>query len=367
MKNNKDINDLIADESFINYCRNASEKDVAFWEKYISENPSVRPLIEQAREQFVLVFNAMAIADLDEQSQRLEERLSRKEKAPVIKLEDSKDFKPNRTISRLKIGGIAASLLTAGLFAGWYFTAPKVKESRSYSAAYGERKNIQLPDGSVVNMNAGSRIEIDADFGTASRKVKLEGEAFFDVKHNESLPFVVQTPAMDIKALGTAFDVKAYRDETITETSLIRGLVEITLKENSNRRVLLHPNQKIVWKHPGTAKEKTDLMISAAKSIDTDSHQPEKIRVTERGDIKEIAWKENKLVFEDDSFSDIAVLLQRWYGVQMNFSDEAIKNYRFTAAFEKEDLKTVLGLLKESRDFDFTIETGENVTVSISK
>ena len=89
-----------------------------------------------------------------------------------------------------------------------------------------------------------SKIE---SFGVFNRDVYLEGEAFFDVKHNAKLPFIVRTPAMDVKALGTAFDVKAYLNEKTTETSLIRGLLEVTLKEGSTRTMLLYPNQKIKY------------------------------------------------------------------------------------------------------------------------
>ena len=85
------------------------------------------------------------------------------------------------------------------------------------------------------------------------------------------------------------------------------------------------------------------------------------------GDIKEIAWKENKLIFDDQDFGDIAVLLERWYGVKINFKDNALRNYRFTGIFEKEDLNTVLDFLKESRNFNYTIEKDEPLTVNLFK
>ena len=88
---------------------------------------------------------------------------------------------------------------------------------------------------------------------------------------------------------------------------------------------------------------------------------------TDRGDLKEIAWTENKLVFGDDSLEDIAVLLSRWYGVQIEFANDAIRHYRFTGEFEKEELVTVLGFMKESKKFNYEIIPGDPVTYRLSE
>jgi ferric-dicitrate binding protein FerR (iron transport regulator) len=85
------------------------------------------------------------------------------------------------------------------------------------------------------------------------------------------------------------------------------------------------------------------------------------------GVIKEIAWKENKLVFEDEEFDAIAILLERWYAVKINFKDNEVRKYRFTGMFEKEKLETVLEFLKESRNFNYFIESGESITVNLLK
>jgi len=223
-----------------------------------------------------------------------------------------------------------------------------------------------LPDGSVVNLNAGSKIQIADTFDRSVRDVYLSGEAFFDVKHNPEKPFIVHTADMDVRAIGTAFDIKAYGEEKVTQAALIRGLVEVTLKKN-NDKILLYPSQKITWTNSTSSADKE---TESPKSI---SHQipvsivPEKIKVTQQGDIKEIAWKDNKLIFEDDSLGEIAHMLERWYGVQILFKNEDIRNYRYTGVFEREDLKTLLEFLKESRQFTFRIDNGETQTVYLTK
>ncbi len=369
MKSDKmDMNDLLSDESFINYCKKSSTADVIFWEKYLIENPDQQLEIELAKEKFLQLFNALAASDMDEQVALLENRLNLSEPAPIIQMERSGKRKSKKILLQvIKIIAVAALLVAGSFFTLNYLNHNRTKSIRSFVCAYGERKNIQLPDGSNVTLNGGSKIEINGTFGSTTRDVYLEGEAFFDVKHNTKLPFIVHTSTMDVRALGTAFDVKAYQNEKITETSLIRGIVEVTLKENNNRVMRLYPNQKIQWDHSlAKVGNNSSTTNSGDKLIATDSLM-KKLGITSNGDIKEIAWKENKLIFEDDLFTDIAVLLERWYGVKIAFKDEDIENYRFTGTFEKEDLNTVLDFLKESRSFNYSIETGENTTVKLSK
>jgi len=362
------IEDLLSDESFINYCKGSSPGDIAFWENYITVNPGRRVLVEHAKETYIQLFSALAYADMEEQVTHLKNSIDEPGAvAPIIQMEQFEKRKQGRLLPLLfKI--TAAAILLAGLFftVNYFFTR-KGDGIKTYMAAYGERKNIQLPDGSNVTLNAGSNIKINEKFGMGTRDVYLEGEAFFEVKHDTSLPFIVHTTAMDVKALGTAFNVKAYLDEKITETSLIRGLVEVTLKENNNLKMLLYPNQKIEWEHLNAGIAQNNLTAKKVNALDVTDSLEKKLVLTNTGDIKEIAWKENKLIFDDEGFDDIAVLLERWYGVKINFKDSSIRNYRFTGGFEKEDLNTVLEFLKESKSFNYTIERGETLIVNLSK
>lgn len=363
-----DISDLLADESFINYCKKSSPGDVAFWENYILEHPDQNLLIEEAIEKFIQLFNVLAEADRDEQLTLLTNRLNLMEPAPVVEMARIEKKLSNIILTQVFKFSAAAVLLATVLFTVINYNTGHRKSLKTFVAAYGERKNIQLPDGSVVTLNGGSKIEINESFGASIRDVYLEGEAFFDVKHNVALPFIVHTPAMDVKALGTAFNVKAYLNEKITETSLIKGLVEVTLKENNNRIMLLYPNQKIKWEHSfGKDAVNNSSKVKIGGTLNMADSLMKKLVVTDEGDIKEIAWKENKLIFEDELFGDIAILLERWYGVKIEFKDDAIRNYRFTGIFQKEDLITVLDFLKESRDFNYKTEPGEILKVNLSK
>lgn len=362
------IEDLLSDESFINYCKKTSPGDIARWETFKEERPDHKMVIESARASFMEIFNAMAIADRDEQETRLRSRLNLVEQAPIVQMSGYEEKKPKKYFSvLLKLTAAVAAVF----FAGYFIINDRsnsAKESlKSFVAANGERKNFQLPDGSIVTLNAGSKMTINDSYGISTRDIFLEGEAFFDVKHNKELPFIVHTPAMDVKALGTSFNVKAYPCEK-SEASLVKGLVEVTLKEEKNRKVLLHPNQKIEWMMPnaetyvsGTATVKVDKKRNSINNL------VQSLTKTDDGDVKEIAWIENKLVFDDEAFADIAILLERWYGVKIEFADDVIRSYRFTGIFEKEELGTVLSFLKESKSFNYEIIPGETLIVKLYK
>lgn len=362
-----DIEDLLADESFINYCKRTSQTDIDRWESYLLANPDQRIYIENAKAGFVSLFNAMAIADRDEQEALMRNKLITTELAPVVQMRGYNE-KESWKLSSLLLKFTAAAAVI--LIVAYLITSQNGNSSKEspkvFVSIYGERKNFQLPDGSVVILNAGSKMKINDNYGISSRDIYLEGEAFFDVKHNKDLPFIVHTPAMDVKAVGTAFNVKAYPGEKMTETSLVRGLVEVTLKKEKNRKVLLHPNEKVQWNlqvaETGSDEISTGKMN---KTVNPGQGLLQNLTRTDGDDIKEIAWIENKLVFADESFDDIAVLLERWYGVKIEFADDEIRHYRFTGNFEKEKIDAVLSFLKESKNFNYEIIAGDTLTVKL--
>lgn len=359
------IEDLLSDESFINYCKKTSVADIARWESQKTKSHEHKLLIESAQLAFIDMFNALATADLAEQETRLRNRLNVVEQAPVVQLAVYEEKTKTKIRSLLlKLAIAAVFIVVAGYALRSLFKKETSKDNlRAFVSAKGERKNFQLPDGSVVTLNAGSKIIIDNSYGVSTRDIYLQGEAFFDVKHDKATPFIVHTPAMDIKALGTSFNVKAYPCEKSIEASLVKGLVEITLKDEENKKVLLHPNQKIEWKYAGNQRRVAIMNKKSGSPEDL----IQSLTKTDGGDLKEIAWTENKLVFAGDSLEEIAVLLGRWYGVNIEFGDNAIRNYRFTGEFEKEELSTVLSFLKESKNFNYEIIPGDTTLYRLYK
>ena len=108
----------------------------------------------------------------------------------------------------------------------------------------GQRVNLDLPDGSNVWLNAGTKMQYPVSFMTGKREVILDGEAYFEVVHNEKSPFVVHTSTLDVEVLGTKFNVEAYSARKIFETSLMEGKVKVKLPHDDKNSVVLVPNQK---------------------------------------------------------------------------------------------------------------------------
>jgi transmembrane sensor len=354
------VTDLLKNESFINYCRRLNERDLQYWEKFIAEHPEKKPLIDEAVHEYSILFTALANADLEEQMQKLRLKLEADETAPVVALHNTGRNFFRRF--RYLVGTAAILLLAAGYFLWKQPEATAVApEEIEYASKPGERKSFQLPDGTQVSLNAGSSISVGDLYGQTTRDVYLKGEAFFEVQHNKQVPFIVHTSDMDVKALGTAFNVRSYNGEK-SETALLRGLVEVTLKKDNNRKVLLHPDEKISWST--LAKNNVNTTVTPPSKKETDDGPAIKpVKKLDDGSVKEVAWMENKLAFEGDAFEDIVPQLARWYNVEIRFDAEEVKQYHFTATFKKEKLEQVLAILSTGRPFKYRYE-GKTIVIS---
>jgi transmembrane sensor len=282
-------------------------------------------------------------------------------------------FRPRKPFYQ-RTGTVAAFVCAIAIALVWitnpFAPTPQVanhqdrEPASEISTRYGSKTNIVLPDGSRVWLNAGSKITYDKDFGETSRNLQLTGEAYFDVVHNSSRPFVIHTKAMDIKVLGTEFNVKSYPDEKTTETSLIRGSIEVTLNERKADRIILKPNEKLV-----VSNEQVDDTVAVAKKAKAATQKPLISLSTLKyfsidSTILETSWVQNRLVFEDESFEEIAIRMSRWYGVQFYFADEEIKSLRFTGNFKDETMEDALKAMQITADFVYRIS--DNI-VTITK
>jgi ferric-dicitrate binding protein FerR (iron transport regulator) len=189
-------------------------------------------------------------------------------------------------------------------------------------APAGSRMHIELGDGTKVWLNHGSKLKYPYHFDGDIRKVFLTGEAYFEVAHNAKIPFIVGTNRIDVKATGTAFNVSAYPDDDVVETTLVEGKVILyERKTNSEIKVLT----------PGEC-----LKFNAQKDVYT---------LDAGNTLKYTAWKDGLLVFKNDNVDDIAKKLARWYNIDVEITNQKIKEYPFTATFSKETLPQVLELL----------------------
>lgn len=220
-------------------------------------------------------------------------------------------------------------------------------------------REVTLSDGSTIWLNEGSTISVSKEFNLKKRELWLIGEAFFDVAKNKEKPFIIHTNKINIKVLGTAFNVKSYPEEKSVETSLIRGSVEITLDEHPDAKYILKPNQKLVIP---VVENQEDVHISASgkqKQEDAGVHFSTLGKVPDghSGEIiAEVSWKERKLAFYETSFSELAEQLEKRFQVPLVFEDKITEDLVFTGVFNKETLAQVLHALSLSAPFHYRIE-----------
>ncbi|MBC9913606.1 FecR family protein [Chitinophaga varians] len=198
----------------------------------------------------------------------------------------------------------------------------------------------RLPDGTAVWLNKKSKLTC---YPGDDRTVSLEGEAFFDVAKNPAHPFVIHTERMDITVLGTTFNVKAYKNDVSDETLLVSGAVEITLREQESSKIRLRPNEKIIL-HTSSSKQHPTTVYEVKNSV-----------ANQDSTLNETLWRENKLVFSHETFEQIAVKMERWYGVNIHIQDPSLKKLLFTAIFENETVDQTLTALQLSAPFHYQI------------
>lgn len=271
---------------------------------------------------------------------------------------------------------IAAAILGVILITGVFFsknTSLRAKENRpiaqtsEISTHNGSKTNLTLPDGTKVWLNGGSKLTYESSFGNTYREVSLSGEAFFDVTKNPQKPFIIHTSKMDIRVLGTAFNVKCYPDEKKFETSLIRGSIEVTLKDRPTEKVYLKPNEKLTLindeivadKKENIAEKKQSIPLIAEPmvAIGYITHQPDDNSVIET------SWVENKLVFIGETFEEVGLKMERWYGVNISIADEKLKKEHLTGSFEKETIDQALDALQITTSFKYTINK-DKITIT---
>ena len=225
----------------------------------------------------------------------------------------------------------------------------------------GSKTNVVLPDGTKVWINADSRLSYNKSFGKYTREVYLQGEAYFDVVKDVKKPFVVHTHDMDVRVLGTTFNVKAYPENDNSEATLIKGIVEVTLKKDSMKKIVLKPNEKL------SVFEKTGRTDIGQRSTPGDEkpHILVTNTITPINDsvVMEVQWTKNRLVFNNMKLGDVVKELSRWYNINVTVTDEFLKNTEYSGTFEDESIQQVIEALKLTGGFQYKIDKN-SVTIT---
>lgn len=244
------------------------------------------------------------------------------------------NHKPARTKwSLLRVAAAILLLLTTAYLATTTTNIFEENGLKMVSTAKGEIKRVVLPDSTVVYLNTESRLHFPASFKEGSRKVILSGEGFFDVSHDARRPFSIQLDKGMIKVLGTSFNVKAYATEDIVKTSVSSGKVAFTTQDGQGDTTLIRPNEVLSYSKKEQHLEK------------------------EIADLKQnLAWMDNKIVFNANTLEEIAYELERYFDIQITFKDEHLKHCKMTGTFNKGSYQDILSTLTMTNTFEYRME-----------
>ena len=196
----------------------------------------------------------------------------------------------------------------------------------------GEKSYLQLPDGTRVWLNSCTTLEYAENYGHSNRSIYLDGEAYFEVAKNKDLPFVVKANGIDVKAIGTAFNVSAYMEDSQLTTTLFNGKVAVqpTL---TKQEVLLEPNQVAVY---DKSRNKIEVVPYDKKLF--------------------AQWRGGFLSFKMMYLQDITKLLERNYNVVFRYENQGIKKLRFSGSFRNNEvLSEILNVIKTNTGIRYQI------------
>jgi ferric-dicitrate binding protein FerR (iron transport regulator) len=270
--------------------------------------------------------------------------------------EKHKTFSLKKYRNLIAIAAVLLVIVSVSLF--YFSRGDKFSPDTQIVAGKGIRKKIKLPDGTMVWLNSDSKLSYESDINQKKRRiVYLVGEAFFDVAHRQSQPFIVRTDKICVKVLGTAFNIKAYPIDKKSEATLIRGSIELSVNDRSEQKILLSPSEKFALvEDKKVTHAKSNTLPDLPKDITLMIEHVVPVRIGDNEYIEETSWRDSQLVFRNESLDDLKPKLERWFNVQIKFDKEQPKSYRFTGVFKNETLEETLKAMQLIKPFNFKLK-----------
>lgn len=242
-----------------------------------------------------------------------------------------------------RYAAMIAVILAVGCFSYWQGEV-NVKDTFadiSVEAPLGSRTKLYLPDGTLVWLNAGSRMTYSQGFGVDNRKVELAGEGYFEVRRNEKLPFFVKTKDLQLQVLGTKFNFRNYPEDNEVVVSLLEGKVELNNLLKKEKDAVLSPDERaILNKANGLMTLETVTASNASQ------------------------WTDGYLFFDEELLPDIVKELERSYNVNIRIDNDSLNSFRFYGNFvrREQSIQEVLDALASTEKIHYKIE-GRNITI----
>ncbi|WP_270288689.1 FecR family protein [Bacteroides thetaiotaomicron] len=242
-----------------------------------------------------------------------------------------------------RYAAVVAIIIAVGCISYWQGEV-NVKDTFadiSVEAPLGSKTKLYLPDGTLVWLNAGSRMTYSQRFGVDNRKVELEGEGYFEVKRNEKIPFFVKTKDLQLQVLGTKFNFRDYPEDHEVVVSLLEGKVGLNNLLREEKEAVLSPDERAVL-------NKANGLLTVESVTASNASQ----------------WTDGYLFFDEELLPDIAKELERSYNVKIHIANDSLKTFRFYGNFvrREQNIQEVLEALASTEKMQYKIEE-RNITI----
>ena len=242
-----------------------------------------------------------------------------------------------------RYAAVVAIIIAVGCISYWQGEV-NVKDTFadiSVESPLGSKTKLYLPDGTLVWLNAGSRMTYSQGFGVDNRKVELEGEGYFEVKRNEKIPFFVKTKDLQLQVLGTKFNFRDYPEDHEVVVSLLEGKVGLNNLLREEKEAVLSPDERAVL-------NKANGLLTVESVTASNASQ----------------WTDGYLFFDEELLPDIAKELERSYNVKIHIANDSLKTFRFYGNFvrREQNIQEVLEALASTEKMQYKIEE-RNITI----
>jgi ferric-dicitrate binding protein FerR (iron transport regulator) len=368
------IDDFLLNESFQRFAVGSAPEDIEYWEGWANDHPEDVDTFNEAREIIRFILSRKIQPKHQAVSDEVFEKLQKQ-----INSESYNNQNTRRKIHFRYWYAAASIVIIIGLTL--LLKPGKQTNFSGLTGKYleilvpkGQRSQVVLPDGTKVWLNSGTSFKYPVEFLKDKREVYIDGEAFFNVTHNKKLPFLVHMKEnLSVKVYGTEFNVKCYSEEKIIETTLVNGNIKL-IKEDDNNHILqevnIKPNEKATYQ-----KKNLQLVVTKLASVPKiegkakPKPEPQKVReVKPMDDIELItAWKDDALVFHNETFEEISIKMERWFGMKIAITDDDLKQERFTGKFvNKETIYQILDIFNRSEPIKYQIKN-QKIIISRKK
>ena len=277
-----------------------------------------------------------------------------------------------RRLAIQRLQRVAAVLLLPVMLASIWLLLQKDEIPVQYVELYsnpGMVASFELPDGSKVWLNGGSRLRYPIVFKGKNREVQISGQGYFEVARNTQQPFSVKTgESFSLEVLGTSFNLSAYDDENIIETTLVEGSLRLNLMQNGKMaHRMMEPNEKVIY-----TKYRESETISVASTEPQKDQSVSSQEETKAESVKakivdpqyDVAWKDQQILFRNHPMEEVIRTLGRYYNVQFVVKNEKVMDSEITGKFNNEQLPQVMEYLKIASGIKYhfipsTVENGE--------